>query len=203
MALKASLAASQAILKQYEYVETTVVSLKGEEKSRQMNRCYHGADGKVQKVPLTSPPPPQQKKRGLRGKIIESKKEELADYMKEAVGLVKQYVPPQPVLIQKAKDAGKVSVSPLPDQRVRLTFTDFIKPGDSLGLTLDLANNRPVEAKVATYLEDSKDQPVILDVKFSTLPNNATYASTIALEARGKKLAVNVENSGYRSMGNP
>ena len=71
------------------------------------------------------------------------------------------------------------------------------------GLTLDLANNRPVEAKVATYLEDSKDQPVILDVKFSTLPNNATYASTIALEARGKKLAVNVENSGYRSMGNP
>ena len=203
MALKASLAASQDILKQYEYVETTVVSLKGEEKSRQMNRCYHGADGKVQKVPLTSPPPPQQKKRGLRGKIIESKKEELADYMKEAVGLVKQYVPPQPVLIQKAKDAGKVSVSPLPDQRVRLTFTDFIKPGDSLGLTLDLANNRPVEAKVATYLEDSKDQPVILDVKFSTLPNNATYASTIALEARGKKLAVNVENSGYRSMGNP
>ncbi len=203
MALKASLAASQAILKQYEYVETTVVSLKGEEKSRQMNRCYHGADGKVQKVPLTSPPPPQQKKRGLRGKIIESKKEDLADYMKEAVGLVKQYVPPQPVLIQKAKDAGKVSVSPLPDQRVRLTFTDFIKPGDSLGLTLDLANNRPVEAKVATYLEDSKDQPVILDVKFSTLPNNATYASTIALEARGKKLAVNVENSGYRSMGNP
>ena len=203
VALKASLAASQAILKQYEYVETTVVSLKGEEKSRQMNRCYHGADGKVQKVPLTSPPPPQQKKRGLRGKIIESKKEELADYMKEAVGLVKQYVPPQPVLIQKAKDAGKVSVSPLPDQRVRLTFTDFIKPGDSLGLTLDLANNRPVEAKVATYLEDSKDQPVILDVKFSTLPNNATYASTIALEARGKKLAVNVENSGYRSMGNP
>ena len=203
VALKASLAASQDILKQYEYVETTVVSLKGEEKSRQMNRCYHGADGKVQKVPLTSPPPPQQKKRGLRGKIIESKKEELADYMKEAVGLVKQYVPPQPVLIQKAKDAGKVSVSPLPDQRVRLTFTDFIKPGDSLGLTLDLANNRPVEAKVATYLEDSKDQPVILDVKFSTLPNNATYASTIALEARGKKLAVNVENSGYRSMGNP
>ena len=55
-ALKASLAASQAILKQYEWVETTVVSLKGEEKSRLLNRCYHGADGKVQKVPVTTPP---------------------------------------------------------------------------------------------------------------------------------------------------
>ena len=198
VALKASLAASQAILKQYEWVETTVVSLKGEAKSHQLNRCYHGADGKVQKVPLTTPPPAE-KKRGLRGKIVESKKEEMADYMKEAVALVKQYVPPQPVLIQKAKDAGKVSVSPLPGQSVRLTFTDFIKPGDSLVLNLDLASNRPVEAKVTTYLDDSKDQPVTLDVKFSTLPNNATYASTIALDAPGKKLAVNVENSGYRA----
>jgi len=34
VALKASLAASQAILKQYEWVETTVVSLKGQEKAR-------------------------------------------------------------------------------------------------------------------------------------------------------------------------
>ena len=142
VALKASLAASQAILKQYEWVETTVVSLKGEEKSRQMNRCYHGA-------------------------------------------------------------AGRVTLQPLPGQRVRLTFADYLKGGDSLALEVDLASNRPLEAKVTTYLEDSKDQPVILDVKFSTLPNvNATYASTLALDAQGKKLAVNVENSGYRRAGN-
>src|SRR5512140_313857 len=67
VALKASLAASEAILKQYEWVETTTVSVKGEQKSQQMKRCYYGADGKVQKVPLTTPPPAE-KKRGLRGK---------------------------------------------------------------------------------------------------------------------------------------
>jgi hypothetical protein len=196
VALKASLAASQAILKQYEWVETTVVSLKDEEKSRQMNRCYNGADGKVQKVPLTTPPP-EDKKRGLRGKIVESKKEEMTDYMKSAVALVKEYVPPQPVLIQRAKDAGKVSVSPLPGQRARLTFADYIKPGDSFTLDLDLASNRPLEAKVASYL-DSKEDAVTLDVRFGTLDNNATYASTIVLDARAKNLKVTVENSGYR-----
>ena len=95
VALKASLAASQAILKQYEWIETTVVSLKGEEKSRQMNRCYHGAEGKVQKVPVTTPPPAE-KKRGLRGKIAESKKEEMTDYMKDAVALVKHVRPAGP-----------------------------------------------------------------------------------------------------------
>ena len=121
----------------------------------------------------------------------------MTDYMKEAVGLVKQYVPPDPARIQAAKDAGKVSVSPLPGQRVRLTFADYVKAGDSLALDLDLAGNRPVEAKVSTYL-DSQKEPVTLDVRFSTLDNNATYASTIGLEANAKNLAVNVQNSSGR-----
>ena len=42
-ALKQSLAEDQARLRQYEWIETTAVSLKGEEKSRKQNRCYHGA----------------------------------------------------------------------------------------------------------------------------------------------------------------
>jgi len=196
VALKASLAASKAILKPYEWVETTVVSLKGEEKSRQMNKCYHGADGKVQKIPLTTPPPAE-KKRGLRGRIAESKREEMTGFMKDAVALVKQYVPPEPLLIQKAKDAGKVSVSPQPGQRANLTFRDYLKPGDSFALVLDLGNNRPVEAKVSTYLE-SREDAVTLDVKFSTLDNNATYASRTTLNAPAKNLSVSVENSGYR-----
>ncbi len=196
VALKASLAASKAILKQYEWVETTVVRVKGEEKSRQMSKCYHGADGEVQKIPLTTPPPAE-KKRGLRGRIAEAKKEELTDYMKEAVALVKQYVPPEAVLIERAKAAGKASVTPLPGQRARLTFLDYLKPGDSFALELDLANNRPVAAKVSTYL-DSKEDAVALDVKFNTLDNNATYPSQTTLNAPTKNLSVSVENSGYR-----
>ncbi|MCL4179391.1 MAG: hypothetical protein KJ072_16815 [Verrucomicrobia bacterium] len=198
VALKASLAASQALLKPYEWVETTVVSLKGDEKSRQMNRCYHGADGKVQKVPLTTPPPAE-KKRGLRGLIVENKKEELTDTMKGAVALVKGYMPPQPTLIQKAKDAGKVTLQPLSGQRVRLTFTDYLKPGDSLALEVDLASNRPLGAKISSYL-DSKKEPVTLDVRFNVLDNNATYASDITLNTPAKDLTVNVQYSGYRRM---
>src|SRR5437867_106520 len=129
--LKATLAASQTVLKQYEWVETTVVSLKGEEKSRKQNRCYYGADGGVTKVALTAPPP-EKKKRGLRGKIAASKKEELTDYMKQAVALVKSYVPPAPARIQAAKDAGKVSMDILqPGKRARLNFRDYYKPGDN------------------------------------------------------------------------
>src|SRR4051812_46092130 len=67
-ALKQSLTQSRASLKQYEWIQTPVVNLEGEEKSRVMERCYYGADGGVQKVPLT-PPTPEAKKRGWRGRI--------------------------------------------------------------------------------------------------------------------------------------
>ncbi len=150
VALKASLAASQIVLKQYEWIETTAVSLKGDEKSRKQERCYYGADGKVQKVAVAATPPPA-KKRGIRGKIVENKKEELTDYMKSAVSLVKTYVPPNPAKLQAAKDAGKVSVEVLqPGKRARLNFRDYEKPGDNLGVEVDLANNRPLSLTVAT-----------------------------------------------------
>jgi hypothetical protein len=196
VALKAQLAASQAILKQYEWIETTVVSVKGDEKSRQMHRCYHGADGKVAKIPLTTPPP-EEKKRGLRGRIIEAKKEEMTEYMKDAVALVKQYVPPDQARIQAAKDAGRISISPQPGQRARLTFAGFVKSGDSFAVDLDLAANRPLQATVSTFM-DSDKEPVTLDVRFGMLDSNASYASTTTLEAKGKDLKVTVENSGYK-----
>jgi hypothetical protein len=196
-ALKATVAASQAVLRQYEWIETTVVSLKGDEKSRKQERCYYGADGKVQKLPVVAAPEPEQK-RGLRGRIIAKKKEELTDYMKNALILVKSYVPPNPAKIQAAKDAGNVTIELLePGKRARLNFRDYEKRGDNLGVEVDLVNNRPLGLKVSTYLDDAKDA-VTLDVRMGQLNDGTIYASDITLDAKAKKLKVTVENSGYR-----
>lgn len=197
--LKATMAASQAVLKQYEWIETTVVSLKGEEKSRKQERCYHGADGGVQKVELNSTPEPKSK-RGLRGKIVEAKKEELTDYMKSAVALVKTYVPPSPASIQAAKDAGNVSIEVLdPGKRARLNFKNYEKPGDNLGVEVDLTSNRPLGLKVSTYLDDASDA-VTLDVRMGQLGGGTVFPANVTLNAIAKKLTVAVENSGYRKM---
>lgn len=200
-ALKTSLAASQAALKQFEWIETTVISLKGEEKARKLNRCYYGADGGITKVPLTTPPPAE-KKRGLKGKIAANKKEELTDYMQQAVALVKSYVPPNPALLQAAKDAGKVSLEILePGKRVRLNFRDYQKLGDTLGVEVDVTNNRLLALTVKSYLEDAKDA-VSLNARMAALNDGTSYAETITLEAPAKKLKVAVDNGGYRKIGN-
>jgi hypothetical protein len=49
-AIKSSLQQSQATLQKYEWIETQVVSLKGDAKSQKQSRCYYGVDGQLQKV---------------------------------------------------------------------------------------------------------------------------------------------------------
>jgi hypothetical protein len=141
-ALNWSLAQSQESLRAYQWVETTTVSMKGEQKSMKQEGCYYGADGKLQKTPIAASPPPKQKG-GLRGKIAESKKAELSQEMQQAVALVKTYVPPDPALIQRAVDAGKASVEVVQPGKVsRLVFKDYELPGDSIAITMDLTTNR-------------------------------------------------------------
>jgi len=111
---------------------------------------------------------------------------------------VKTYVPPSPAKIQAAKDAGKVSIDVLePGKRARLNFRDYEKPGDNLGVEVDLANNRPLAVKVSTYLDDAKDA-VTLDVRMGQLNDGTTYAFNVTLDAKAKNIQVTVQNSGYR-----
>jgi hypothetical protein len=91
-ALKQSLAQNQKRLTQYQWIETTIVSMKGEEKSRVQKQCLYGPDGKVQKQEISAPAP-QESQRGLRGRMIAKKKGEITDYMQQAVALIHQYGP--------------------------------------------------------------------------------------------------------------
>jgi hypothetical protein len=196
-ALKANLATSQTLLKQYEWIEVTVLSLKGEEKSRTEFRCYWGADGKVQKVPVGATPSTD-KKRGLRGKIVEKKKGELSEYMDNAVELVKSYVPPDPARIQASKDAGKMSLTPA-GSRMRIDFHDYQKPGDTLSVELDMAKNTLLGLTVASWLKDAQDV-IGLKAGFSSLNDGATYPAEITLSAPSQNLEVKMTNSGYKKM---
>ena len=197
-ALKQSLAAGSTLIKQYEWVETTVMIMKGEEKSNTQNRCYYGADGKVQKTALSAPAEPAKKQRGLKGKIIANKTEDISEYMKNAVGLVKSYVPPDPAKIQAAKDADKVAVTPA-ESIVKIDIRDYEKPGDVLGLELDMAKNTLLGLSVASWLKDAKDT-VGLKVAFATLPDGAFYASQITLSAPTQKIEIKITNSGYKKL---
>ena len=202
-ALKQNLAESQKQLRQYEWVETTIISLKGEEKARTQKRCYYGADGKVQKAPMGEPAAASEPSgRGGRGgrvaaRVVENKKDDMKDYMEQASALVHKYVPPKPEDIQAAKDRMKADSSTA--GRVRLTFTDYLLPGDRVTVDVDPAANRLMGLAVASYVE-KKEDTVTLDVKLGTLTGGITYTSETALEAKAKNIRVVIQNTGHKTL---
>jgi len=206
-ALKQNLAESQKRLRQYEWTETTAISLKGEEKSRKQQRVYYGADGKLTKQPLGEPAAPAQAapSRGRRGggkvkeQVIENKKSDMQEYMEKAAALIQQYVPPDPAQIQKAKDAGQMKVQPQPDGKVRVEFRNYVQPSDQMSIDVDAKAALLSGLSVATYLEKPEDA-VTLNVRFATLADGTSYTAQAALEAKAKNIRVVVENSGHRPL---
>ena len=204
-ALKQSMQDSQTKLRQYEWIETTIIRLKGEEKARTQKRCYYGADGKLQKVPIGTPAPEKAAPAGggrrgrVKAMVVENKKDDMKEYMERAAALVQQYVPPQPSDIQRAKDAGKVTVNPAGAGLVRLEFPDYLKPGDRLSIDVDAAANQLRGLTVASYLDEA-DDVVALAVQFGTLADGTSYTAQTTLDAAAKNIRVVIQNAGHHPL---
>jgi hypothetical protein len=206
-ALKQTMQQGMGLARKYEWIETTIISLKGEEKGRKQNRCYYGADGKVQKTPIEQPQQPAADQGGGRGgrrgggkmkeKVIESKKDEMKEYMEQAAALIHQYVPPNPNQIQAAKEAGRVAMNPQPGGKARLVISQYLKPGDSLTIDLDPAANKLLGLGVHSYI-DKPDEPVTLVVQMTSLPDGALFAGQTTLDAQAKNITVVIQNTGHR-----
>jgi hypothetical protein len=205
-ALKQSMQQGLAKIRQYEWVETTIISMKGEEKSRKQNRCYYGADGKVQKVSLDQAAPAEQAQGGRGGrrgggkmkeKVVENKKDEMKEYMGRAAALIHSYVPPDPAKIQAAKDAGRVAMNPPAAGKMRVVISQYLQPGDSLTVDMDTATSRLLGLGVNTYL-DKPDEAVTMAVQMNTLPDGALYAAQTTLDVKAKNITVVIQNAGHR-----
>ena len=195
-ALKQSIAENQKLLRQYKWTETTVVKMKGEEKSRTQKLCLYGPDGKVQKQQLSSPPT-QPAPGGVKGKVIARKKEEITDYMQQAVGLVHQYVPPDKAHIDAVVAAGGLSITPSPTGATMLTLKNYVKKGDEFGISIDNANNSIRTVNVKSFLQSEKDA-IAMSVTFARQSDGLSYPATIVLNAPEKKIEVTIQNSNYQ-----
>lgn len=206
--LKQWLQASQAQLKSYSWVETTVISLKGEVKSRKQNQVYFGVDGTEQKIPIgsaeaskSSGPPGLLPVGRMAKRSAKHHAEEMQAYMENAANLVHSYLPPDPNRIQQAVNSGKFAVNMVkPNQQVRLDFHDYLKVGDTLSVDIEVPTNRLMGMHIASYL-DGRDDPVNLDVMMGLLPDGTIYTAETVLNAPAKEVTVKVDNTGHRHTG--
>ena len=196
-AAKLAAAENQAALKQYTWVERTTLSLKGEAKNVALAQVVCDAEGKQQKTPLSEPAAPE-KKRGLRGKIVESKTEDMKAYMEQVKALIGEYVPPSPTRMQEAFAAGRVAVSnPSPDA-AQLKFTDYARAGDQMTLLFDTATKKIRHVDISSALEN-KD-PVTMKVEFQALPDGTNYTAVTTVDAPAKEIQVKMEQINFQKV---
>ncbi len=197
-AVKQSMAENAQRLRQYQWIETTQLTLKGDPKPPSQEMCRYGSDGKVQKTPMGAPP--QQPSGGkMKQKIIEKKKEEMKDYMGEVKGLLGMYLPPDPQRVEQARQAGKISLNPA-GTVVNLVFTDYVQPGDQMTLSFDTNAKKITALSVNTYMGQTKDK-VTLGVKMGSLPDGTDFTQQTILNAIAKQLQATTTNSDYRKLG--
>ena len=199
-AVKQSVAENQQRLHQYQWKETTQLTLKGDAKPPSQAACQYGPDGKVQKTPLGPPPAPPSGGR-MKQKVIANKKEEMKDYMGQVKVLLAKYVPPDPQSMQQAFQSGKASLNPNASSGVaQIVFKDYALAGDQMALSFDTAAKKITSVKVNTYLDDPKDV-VTLAIQFASLPDSTNYVQQTVLDATAKKLVVTTTNSDYKALG--
>src|SRR5271154_790412 len=171
--VKQAAALNQQALRQYQWTETTQLTLKGDPKPASQKLCQYGPDGQIQKTPI-GPPPEQPSGGRLKQRVVAKKKGEMMDYMEDVKGVLAMYVPPDPQKMQQAFQAGKVSLNPAGGV-LNLIFTDYAQPGDRMTLTFDPNAKKIVSLSVNTYMGQAKDA-VTLQVQMATVPGGPNYA---------------------------
>ena len=182
---------------------TVTVKHDGEEKSRKESRCYYGADGKQEKVPIDDPSVEKKKKpRGLRGRIAKKKTKQMEEYVHAALALVKEYIPPDPARLQAIKEQGAQRIEVLDNaSTLRAEYPAYLKEGDELSVDVDPKAERILGISVSSYLEDDPGDAVSLDVTFGAFQDGTSYPAKIELDGQSKEVEILIENHGYHKTG--
>ena len=199
MAIKQAQAVNKQKLAQYTWQETETISIKGEVKDTKMYLVQLGPDGKPQKTEISE----QKAQSGggrqgrVKARVVEKKKEEYQEYGQQIGALAKQYTTPNPDRLMQAKQQGNVSVQLGQGNTISLVIKNYVKPNDSVTMTIDGQTKSPVDIKVSSYLNDPSDA-VTISANFARLPDGTNHVTSTTINGVSKQLSVNDQNSNYQ-----
>jgi hypothetical protein len=196
-AIKEAQAANKQKLAQYIWTETETIAIKGDVKDTKTYQVQM-VNGQQQKTLVND----QKASSGggregrIKERIIEKETEEYQQYGQSIGALAKQYTTPNPDALMQAKQAGNISLQPGAGT-VSLVIKNYVKPGDSMTMTISEQTHSPVSVQVNSYLSDPKDA-VTISAQFAQLPDGTNHAATTTIDGVSKQLTVNEQNSNYQ-----
>ena len=198
IAIKDAQQANKQKLAQYTWQETETISIKGEVKDTKIYQVQM-VNGQQQKTLVNNQSAQSEGREGhIKERIVEKKTEEYEQYGQEIGALAKQYTTPNPEALMQAKQQGNLSIVPAAGT-VSLVIKNYVKPGDSVTMTINDQTHSPASVQVNSYLNDPKDA-VMINAQFEKLPDGTNHVATTTIDGVSKQLTVNEQNSKYRRL---
>lgn len=193
----AKMAENTAKLKQYTYTQKTQVYFKGELRTTKLSQVHFDpATGEKVVVPMGSGDAEQQPDSGrggrLRARIVEQKRDEMKEYVERLVGLMHQYLPPNPDRIKAAMPRAEITAPA--GGSAKIALSDYLKPGDKETFAIGSESKRLDQIAISSSLDED---PVSFTVDFARLPDNTNYPSMTTIKSDAKGLEIRVTTSDY------
>jgi hypothetical protein len=197
MAIRQASAANKQKLAMYSWQETETISIKGNVKDTKIYQV-HMMGGQQQKVLLEDAKSAAPSGGRMKQRVVANKTEEYEEYGQSIGALAKQYTTPNPELLMQAKQAGNVSFQPGAGA-ISLVIKNYLKPGDSVTMTLSEQTHAPLSVQINSYLTDPSDV-VTISAQFAQLPDGTNHVTTTNIDGVSKQLTINEQNANYQHM---
>jgi hypothetical protein len=194
----ATIAENSEKLKQYTYTQKTQVYFKGELRTTKMSQVHFDpTTGEKVVVPMDMGDAAQQPEQGrggrLRERIVEKKRDEMKEYVERLVGLMHQYLPPNPDRIKAAMPRAQMT-PPAGGGDAKIALSDYLKPGDTVTFSMNLQAKKLDQIAINSSLDSD---PVSFIVDFARLADDTNYPSMTNIKSEAKGLEIRVTTSDY------
>ena len=197
-ALKQGIAANEAAMHKYQWLQTTTLALKGEVKSTTVSQCsYQGGAPKPVCTQISATEAEKPHGGPVMKHEIEKKQAEMKAYMDSVKTLIEAYIPPNPALMDKAVGSGNAAVAPNPSNgTTKVTISNYLQQGDAVSLVVADATGKLLSADINTWL-NAPSHVVTLQVTFASLADGTSYPSPKVLNATEKQIVITTTSSQF------
>jgi len=189
-----SMQANTEAMKHYSWKTRTEIRKDGEVKGTQLSLMRYDSYGNLEKTPMGGSQPPQEKKRGIRGHIVEKKTEEFKGSVEDLAALAKSYSNLSPAAMQNFKQNATIGKKLSGGSDIQVSSKDVVHPGDSMIITIDPATKKEKRVDITSALDGN---PVTITSNFSSLSDGLTYVSDSSISYPKEGLVIRTENFDY------
>jgi hypothetical protein len=183
---------NQAKLFHYTWQEIQFISVNGEAVDYRQYSVRIAANGQRKRKLVTE----NTGQKAIFEPKIKEQVSQYGPYAQQLYELANQYTSLNSERLVQANSRGEI-VFLREEDLIKLTIKNYLKPGDSLTMTIDQPTHRLLSVRAKSYVTNPQDA-VTIQAEFAELPDGTNHVATAEIDNLSKHLTVRLTNWSYQ-----